>query len=322
MAIQFNPNKLKSIIDRSKQEAKKSGGNSDFVKMAFLPEGNHKIRLFFDPTGELYRTAVTHKSPIGQILCPDYLAEKDPSGTYPECDFCKAAEEQDDWKLNRRFNVMAYGQLIHTDVPGEYWEAGNVYCIVGNTRFKKAIDAFISSLYEDSQEYLMTLFDPQINGGYLSVTVTRGTQGSVGITIIPGKSVDAVPNIESWWKPLNEVWISDQFNADRYKEAAQKFNEEQNGTAPAEGGDKPADKPADAPAADKPADTPAPTPAPTPEPAATPAADGQIKCKDGTVVTLPTEVIERKCWTLYDASNPTCIVCPINVECMGESLHK
>lgn len=115
--IEFNASKLKDIIDRSKAEAsKRSNNSSSNVSIAFLPEGKHKIRLFFDKAGDLYRTAVTHKGPKGQVLCPDYLAERDTSREYPECEFCKQAEIQDDWKLNRRFNIMTFGQLIHTIV--------------------------------------------------------------------------------------------------------------------------------------------------------------------------------------------------------------
>lgn len=339
--IEFNASKLKDIIDRSKAEAsKRSNNSSSNVSIAFLPEGKHKIRLFFDKAGDLYRTAVTHKGPKGQVLCPDYLAERDTSREYPECEFCKQAEIQDDWKLNRRFNIMTFGQLIHTDSPGDYWEAGNVYCIVGNTKYRKSIDSFLSSLYEDSAEYLMTLFDPQIPGGYLSIDVTKGTQGNIAITVIPGKSADPIAT-EDWWKPLNEVWISPEFNDEKWKENMDEFmatlpNAEAQ-PAPAggeqaassEGSDsgKPNPEEGKQPTAETPKEPEAKA-EPTPAPAATPApkaevqlADNQVILKDGRTVDLPEEAIEAKCWKQYDASNPVCIVCSVNADCMMESIN-
>lgn len=337
--IEFNASKLKAIIDKSKEEsAKRSNNESSGARIAFLPEGKHKIRLFFDTTGELYRTAVTHKGPEGQVLCPDYLSEKDSSREYPECAFCRAAEEQDDWRLNRRFNIMTFGQLIQTDSPGDYWEAGNVYCIVGNTKYRKAIDSFLSSLFEDSSEYLMTLFDPQINGGYLSIDVTKGTQGSIAITVIPGKSAEAIPT-EDWWKPLSEVWISPNFNDEKYASNAEAFLKENgNSSSEAQPEAQPEGQAQEAsqetseskkptPEEDKPTasevkETPAVTTEVKSSVTSESLSDNQVIVTDGRKLTLPDEVVANKCWTSYDPSNPVCIICEVNADCMMESINK
>lgn len=332
--IEFNASKLKAIIDKSKEEsAKRSNNDSSGARIAFLPEGKHKIRLFFDTTGELYRTAVTHKGPEGQVLCPDYLSEKDSSREYPECVFCRAAEEQDDWRLNRRFNIMTFGQLIQTDSPGDYWEAGNVYCIVGNTKYRKAIDSFLSSLFEDSSEYLMTLFDPQINGGYLSIDVTKGTQGSIAITVIPGKSAEAIPT-EDWWKPLSEVWISPTFNDEKYATNSEAFLKELGGapasedsqsaqttseTSDAESDESKKSEPEEV----KPTTSVTQeTAAPAPKVDSSNLAENQVIVSDGRTLTLPDEVVANKCWQTYDPSNPMCIICEVNADCMMASINK
>lgn len=327
--IEFTSSKLKAIIDKAKEESKKTSSFDKGIPIAFLPEGKHKIRLFFDPMNELYRTVVTHKSPKGQILCPNYLGEKDTSKEYPECDFCRIADDKEDWRLNRRFNVMTYGQLIQTDSPGDYWEAGKVYCLVGNTKYRKAIDSFISSLYEDSAEYLMTLFDPQNAGGYLSIDVTKGNQGTIAITVIPGKSVEPVDTAD-WWKPLEETWISPEFKTERWVECRTAFLQEQGEMeAPAEGSEEGKAQQSEDASASKTAVTTQDAPAKVeakPEPVVEkPVAiikDGkQVQLKDGRIVDLPDEVVDNKCWSQYDPSNAVCIICEVSADCMMSSMN-
>lgn len=210
----FSLEKVRQTIEKNKKDAKKSGPS-----IAFLPEGEHNIRWLFDPEGENYREIVCHKGEGKNkwILCPDWLAEKDPSGEYPICGFCQLAEEREDWKLRRRFNYLVYGYVKDTKNESDYWEAGNTYVIIGNSRLKNSLLGVFEQLDQENEEYLLTMLTPTIAGPFTNVVVTKGPQGSVQIfPTVSGKKVPPIEFEENAFIPLSECWIPTRFDMIAY----------------------------------------------------------------------------------------------------------
>lgn len=229
--IKFTVDKVKGAIEKSKKLAGGGGQDGDYANLAYMPEGTHKIRWFFDPEGEIKRLAVIHMQSGKRCLCPQWLidhgipiiGEKDGKPTesfdYPECEICDLSGELDEWRIGQRWTNIAYGYLFHTNVPSDYWQPGNAYAILGNNKMGNAIINSLEALVEDSEEWLMQMLNPQIAGGLTTVQYVKGSQGSCSITPIVGKTIDPI-ELGDWWKPLNEVYVNANFSVGSYRSTA------------------------------------------------------------------------------------------------------
>lgn len=208
----FNIDKVRETINKAKKETNQGGPS-----LGYLPEGDHAIRWLFDPDGEIYREVVCHQMGRLKTICPDWAAEKDPEGEHPLCEICKIAEEHDKWQWRRRFNCLVYGYVLTTKQQSEYWQADTTYVIIGNTRLKRELIDMLEKLVEDSDEYLLTMLTPTMNGPFTNVSVVKGSQGNVSIT--PTVSTKKVPPIEfeaDEYVPLGECFIPERFDMIAY----------------------------------------------------------------------------------------------------------
>jgi hypothetical protein len=216
--IQFDLNRLMTLVGKAEKAVPALHTEGGRSKVAFLPIGTHKLRIFYDPTGEMYRSVVTHK--IGKIhtLCPDWLREQGHSGV-PECRICELAREIDDWKLSpsRRFYTLIYAHLYETNNPSEWWQPNHSYVVVGKNRMKTTINSLLKTFASSSPDYILDMVNPNRSGGITTVEVTGGIQGTVTFTPLPG---DTKPPIEvgDWWKPLSDGYIPRDFNLEVYQE--------------------------------------------------------------------------------------------------------
>ena len=100
----------------------------------FVPEGEHIIRLLFDPEAQLLRTVTLHQTKQYQTYCPDLVRDSDPSGVYPLCKICTVATERGDWRLQRAEYVLMYGHLCTTSNASDFWKPGKSYLMIERTR--------------------------------------------------------------------------------------------------------------------------------------------------------------------------------------------
>jgi hypothetical protein len=200
-------------------------------QIAFLPEGSHKIRWFFDPNGDIYRELMTGRFGKHRFVCPDFMARRDKEHEYPTCEADAKADETDNWRVRCRYNCMVYGYLHETKQPGEYWKPNQVYVIIGNSRLRKALLEMLEALAEEEEDMLLGMLTPSLKGYYTTTSVSRGAQGNVSIQLLP-KAVDPI-ELGEWYRPLSEVWIDSAFNVDEYTKAMTVMKEEETST-PAE----------------------------------------------------------------------------------------
>jgi glutaredoxin len=265
MSFSFDLAKLKGIIDESKAKSGGDGGAKNFTNTSYLQEGTHKIRPFVDPQQNLFRQVVYHKG-RPKTLCPDdlnkknsknpnwakqvqamdpsYAEQKDEAGNViragltelPACEICKAAKEINSWKsgLGLKIDHLMYANFYETSVSGDqakYLKAdkqnGVPYVIVGNKKMKDHINQMIETFSTDAQDYVLGMLNPTLNGGIISMSVTRGNQGSVGVTAIPGAMKPALfdeSSLPEWFRPLTQVFIGTEFKKADYDEGVKNAN--------------------------------------------------------------------------------------------------
>jgi hypothetical protein len=319
----FSVDSIRAAIDKSKASTRPDGPS-----VTFLPEGQHKIRWFFDPEGEIYREVVIHRAGRKWLHCPDWLSEKDPEGAYPPCGFCQLADDRDDWKIRRRFNYLVYGYLVDTKQKGEYWQAGNAYMVVGNTRLKRALMEMLEALVDEGEELLLNMLTPDIKGYVTTTTVTKGSQGNVSIQILP-TTVDPI-ELGDWYKPLAESWVSPTFNLDEFRLSFKEFK-----AALAEEDQEAAAAAAEEEVPEVPVSKPAPKSTPAVEEEEVEEMPVEVKVKnlspkvnkpakaEAADSTLPDgvtlDMLPEECpgWAKYNAGQPVCVICDYNIECMG-----
>lgn len=345
--IAFSDSKLQDIIKKSKEQNNRTTQNNEnSIRAAFLPHGVHKVRIFGDSMSELYREFVLHRYEGAKVLCPDDLQRRNPKAEgLPTCDICKMMEEgYGDWSL-RRYYVSVFMQVIETSVPGDYWAPGKVYCVQGNSKLRKAVVTFIDSMLEDAKEWVLGMLNPNVQGGYVTMTVEGGTQGSVAIVPVMMKTVEPPSLYIPQWRTHAECYMP-EFDVIEYKKIVTELGK----TTPKK---EEEEAPSDAttttpeqstPASTQPQETPAATspaveskevaatttpaveqktetapvvekkvdPAPTSTPAGTPPVPDDI--------TLPQAVIDAGCWSQYNAAKPPCAVCAVNLECMSSGI--
>ncbi|QIG72059.1 hypothetical protein EVB95_225 [Rhizobium phage RHph_TM2_3B] len=371
--ISFNIDKLQSIIGAAKASAN-SGQRREFTNTAFLPDGTHKMRFFLGPDNELFRDVKMYQFKGKKTLSPQVLnRENEKNPEWPkivqamkpewkeqevtkiplEDTIDKAAKEINNWKsgLSLKGRTMVYAKVYATNKEDQYWKPDNVYAVIGKKKLKDAILAMLESLAADSPDYIISMLNPSLSGGMVTVNVTGGTQGAVTITPIPGSTKDPILTLDEtgkgpeWWRPLDEVFIGKDFNLKAWEEAeaeAQKIlaewrEKKANGTAPSGDGDGDGEGSSDDKEGERSStsqssqsesqqssevkDSPKEDPKPevkTEVKSEPDLASNQRKCHTGRVVTLPDIAIQDNCWKGYDAGNIKCISCPVNIECMSE----
>jgi len=306
---------LQKAIKKAR-EGVKSFSAEEYVKIAFIKPGKHKIRFFHDPDGDIFRYVMSHQFPgRKKTHCPNYLREQNPSLTdLPGCEICKLADEIDNWrsKLGRRYSAMIYGHLYETNSADEYWQPGTTYIVVGSGKLRDAVLAFLEGLVSDASDYIQAMLNPNVNGGVVSVEVTGGTQGAINLSAIPGVTKPPI-ELGSWYKPLAESWISKEFSQSDYQEAleaakarAKEFLESTSTSAPSTSDVE---------------STPSDTPVAQPQPQQSSTSElpqNSVMSKLGKIIELPARVIQLQCWTKFNQQDKDCLQCPISMECMFE----
>lgn len=221
-----NISAVQSILNKAKeQKAASASKGSNGPRIAFLPEGRHKIRFFLDPSEQMYREVRTYKTEKGRVMDPNFWRQAgvDPKGVeIPDNNMYDILDELGNWRLNPRFEVIAYGHLYNTDSKSDYWEPGNTYLIVGNGKMRDALLSFMQDLVEDSPEYLMSSINHNLAGNASNVTVVKGQQGSVTITPTMSNPEDPI-SIEGELKPLTESYVADFYEPEKWKLVVEEY---------------------------------------------------------------------------------------------------
>jgi len=362
MNIQFDVSKIKKTLEQANDLAQSQNfEGSEFTPVAFLPKGTHEIKFFFDPTSEIIRYFVMHKVGKFRTLCPRFVkGELVPD----ECllDFLGSDKGLGKWKeLGARKQCMIYGKLVDTNNPGEYWQKGKVYAIIGSQRLWKAMTSLLGMVdkNKEAQAYILNMLTPNLNGPVCKVDVIPGSGGAINISNLPGSTDPVFTEPPEWWKPLGEIYVSGSFNPADYKntvkagiamfkkEIVEKGFHESNPligrlleevlddekNQPPEGGDpgyrgKAANQPAPQPApinlsvSSSQADA---TPAKQEVPAPAPVASTPTPAPTPQVANpaeQPSAEITCEKFGQFDPNQPGCMVCKNNVECMKVVIDK
>lgn len=290
----FDIDKLTEALEKARKEDTYYNGG-DFTPATFLPEGNHKLRFFVDPEGELIRKVLLHGSMKDNTFCPNILrqeGEEDiPEDLPKECEICKECEHIKGWKDNPKLSQrnMVYAYLHSTDSKSDYWVPGNWYAVISRgPRLRNALLSFVDNMIKDAAEYVLAMLDPQKEGWMVSVEVVRGTQGRVSMSFVPGRTVGPI-ELNDTYRPLREVYYT-EFNKTAYDnllEKARSLRKSEEEKSEEKNNETPWD-------------------------------ENTVLLSTGKTITLPDDVVERNCWKKYDSSQPVCVTCPINMECMFE----
>ncbi len=219
----FTPDAVRQVISEHHK-----GSNEDRVgpTLAYLPEGRHLIRWFFDPTAKLFREIMIGRVGKKRFVCPDFLSRVDKFGSYPTCEIDEIAKERDAWKDKCRYQCLAYGALYETKNTSEYWKADKdkpptPYVIIGNSFLKRALLDMLENLEENGMDMLLAMLTPTAKGFYSSVTVTKGQQGNISIQVLPNTK-DPI-ELGEWYVPLKDVLIKSEFDEKTYNEAVSEY---------------------------------------------------------------------------------------------------
>lgn len=215
----INTEKLNNLIKQiSEQNTKEQKTN-----VAWVPEGSHKIRFLLDPDQELFRDVYSHKlGDLGRIICPNHLTKigikKSDGSPLPSCEICEIINKYESaWPYGARLDVLIYGIVMETSVTdSKYFREGNPYVLAVKYKFKTAISYLLRTLVKDAPEFITSAFNPTISGGYFNVSFVAGRDGFVNISPVLIKQGSPIQNLASWWKPLNEVWMLNVFEEEKY----------------------------------------------------------------------------------------------------------
>lgn len=212
--------------EKSDREAAKNsgGGGGNYLPMAYLQEGKHKMRIFADPAGKLYRMVRNFKlqDPKKNVMDPRFFKQAD--GTYKTPDGTVIEQEMIDriWDLTRdmpwqnvsRTSCLVYIYLISsTNASDDWWKPGTLYLCVANGKFEEAYLSQISQLSANEQVagHIASMINPTVEGWGWDVTVVKGSQGSVSMTPTLMVNHPAV-EIDDSYRPLSEVYVRDEYN--------------------------------------------------------------------------------------------------------------
>ena len=325
----FSLDKLRDIIAKNqKPEREERSGPS----IAFLPPGVHKIRWFFDPTGELYREAMAGRIGRAKFMCPNFAARSDRIGTYPECAICKHQNDAQQFKHKCRYNCMVYGYLYETKAPSEYWQPDNAYVILGNSKLRKALVEMLQNLVDDGADMLMGMLTPTVKGYISSTNVTPGTQGGVAIQVLT-KMSDPIP-LDDWYIPLNDVtYMPNEFDSEIYDAAVAEYFESIAPTVPVkteEGGveEEPPEEINVEEVVEAAVEVAKSKAKKKPETSEVEDETKSVAVAVADDVELPDDItldmLPDDCpgWAKYAADRPVCVLCDYNIECMTQTAAK
>ena len=182
---------------------------------AFIPEGEHVIRLLFDPQGELWRIVTVHHTLQCRTYCPDLVRDTDPAGVYPPCEICTVATQREDWRLQRAEYALIYGHLCRTSDASGFWRPGTTYLMIGRSRLICSLRQFLEQGVAQQPAQLLTMLNPLGAGPGMVVQVTKGLNGSVAIPSFTAKSFPP-GTLGEWYVPLEHCRIGPEFNLGEY----------------------------------------------------------------------------------------------------------
>lgn len=328
----FTLDNLRKIIDDNKKPDRELNNGP---QIAFLPEGVHKIRWFFDPTGALFREGMAGKVGRTRFMCPDFAARTDRIGKYPECAICKHQASINQFKNKCRYNCMAYGYLYETKNPSEYWQPNNAYVILGNSKLRKALLEMLDNLIDDGADMLMGMLTPTVKGFVSSTSVTRGTQGGVAIQVLT-RQVEPI-SLDEWFIPLHDVtYMPNSFDPEVYDAAVEEYFENVEEVEPEDTTTDDEDEETTSVVEDEEEDLEedeeeeeeedVPVVVETVTPKAKTSTKKKVTPKK--TVTLPDDItidmLPEGCpgWAEYSPSHPVCVLCDYNIDCMTDAEAK
>lgn len=305
-----------------------------------------------------------------QDMAPEFKEQK--LNALPPCEICAVDQEAKQidvdkygdvkkgksWKKKfaAQYNHLVYMNLYRTNAPGQYWEPnadkGTPYAVIGTSKLKKSILALVESLTQTSGTYITRAVNPSIATPPFTISSTRGAQGQINISASPEDAkpviVESKDNAPTWWRPLRQVFLSEDFNLEDYdanvkaaKDMLETFKEEESGkpnvppTVVEDSQDqkkstngpiqlntivnelKQANVSLDKLDIRPTIETPAPLTVEEKEKEQT----GELKANQrisvtGEIVELPDYAVERDCWKNFDSLDPLCLKCPVALECM------
>lgn len=220
MDIVFNQDRILDLINgKLDSDKKKEVDEKEFAPVSFLPEGQHKIRIFFDPLSNLVREYLVHQFGNKRTLCPQGCVGDD---IPVECQIHKLHTELDVWRYKARWECISYGKILETNSPSKYWKEGNVGVIISDRGWKFALKSISATMLKDARDFFLTSLNPFVEGGYYIITVFKdGKLKKINIAAQPPGTKYANPvfkkeDVPGWFKSLDEVWVPKKFDIKRY----------------------------------------------------------------------------------------------------------
>jgi hypothetical protein len=139
------------------------------------------------------------------------------------------------------------------------------------------------------------MLDPNSDGSFLIVEVTGGAQGGVSLTPPMGKTKPAI-KLGEWYKPLEELYVPDRFDAQAYAEALEEAKSI-SGIGSSNEVSSSFEKTSNE------------------LPQIIKEGSKTFVAFNGSKIEMPERVEKAKCFGDIDESNPDCITCPINAPC-------
>lgn len=222
---------LQDVLNNAQQEADADAaakGSGGYINAADLKVGEHKVRLFLDPTQAMFHKWKTkwagkgHQADPRQFKeCPEGLASRITNGLAAGYELPKPNEfyKNDFWE-----NLYAYMLIVETDVKdNKYFKAGKVYCVSMPYYVRDAILAAITKAYSKPQfkEEMEQSLDITKEGIVLEITIKKDKKAMCFADV--GGTPIAAPDMsdykEGQFRPLNEFYAYNE-------EAGLKFAEE------------------------------------------------------------------------------------------------
>jgi hypothetical protein len=210
--------KFREAYEQSQSKSKPSKAElHEDISIGFPPVGKHIVRPFSDLNGESVRKVIVHH--IGRrnrTLCPDSYKNKNSNQDYPKCKICSLSHKYNLWKYKAKSLYMAYGLLIETDKPKDYWKSGRVHLILMKDKLYKAFEKMAQGILDQDKSIWNEFLDPKIPSYAIKISMEETAPG-VFANMTPVFS-KIVPPIElgDWYKPLSECWVK-EFNISDYE---------------------------------------------------------------------------------------------------------
>lgn len=225
--MNFNSDLIFKNVARGQEIINSMGNNNaSFFKVAYLPDGNHSIRVIPDKNMRMAYLMAMHK--IGGNGKDLVACTERPSGNKEVCPICKALEKANEdgvkfdysWGRATRTKMLCY--LVDTDKPNDYWKPGNYYIVISNSYLFKGIMSAVSNIYEAANkapdqekrnQILQTLNPNAANVNCIKIKHKMGNQNSGGgteVTLDNWQQHDKALNIpDGELVDLAEVYVND-----------------------------------------------------------------------------------------------------------------